>query len=229
MERIWEHSPRPWSCRAATAGTITNLQYTLDMNTVPSYVGDDVRIVIGGYNTSLNATGTYAVQLAQPNFDNVRLAGTFDDLVVPPSLTASVLINRQTGAISLSNTSASNLNIAGYTLTSTNGAFDQASWSSIANTYDQPSSPTPGNGSVDSDDPWTILSASGSKTDLSEEELSGGNGGTLSTSTPINLGNAWRRTPYPGCAGSSAARRRLVDYRNRSIYGSRDPVRRSQR
>ena len=229
MERIWEHSPRPWSCRAAAAGTITNLQYTLDMNTVPSYVGDDVRIVIGGYNTSLNASGTYAVQLAQPNFDNVRLAGTFDDLVVPPSPTASVLINRQTGAISLSNTSASNLNIAGYTLTSTNGAFDQASWSSIANTYDQPSSPTPGNGSVDSDDPWTILSASGSKTDLSEEELSGGNGGTLTTSTPINLGNAWRRTPYQDVQGQVLLGDGSSITRNRPIYGSRDPLRRSQR
>jgi hypothetical protein len=180
----------------AGAGVITNLQYTLDMSSAPSFIGSTARIVIGGYNTGNNNLGAYTNQNAQPNFDNVRLAGTFDDLVVAPSLTASLLINRQTGAISLSNTSASNLNIAGYTLTSTNGAFDQASWSSIANTYDQPLSPSPGNGSVDPDDPWTILSASSSKTDLSEEELSGGNGGMLSTSTPISLGNVWRRTPF---------------------------------
>ena len=47
-----------------------------------------------------------------------------------------------------------------------------------------------------------ILSASGSTTNLSESELSGGNGGTLSTSSPIDLGNAWLRTPFQDVQGN---------------------------
>ena len=45
---------------------ITNLQYTLDMSTVPSYVGDDVRIVIGGYNTGISTRLVTYCRSARP-------------------------------------------------------------------------------------------------------------------------------------------------------------------
>jgi hypothetical protein len=180
--------------------SIMDLEYTLNMSSVPSYVGDQARIVIGAYNTGVNDSEIYTNQNAQANFDNARLRGTFDDLPAAPG--ASLMINRQTGAVSLSNTGSSNLNILGYSLTSAAGSFDQAAWRSIAGNYDQPSAPSPGNGSIDSDDAWAILSASGSATNLSESELSGGNGGTLSTGSPIDLGNAWLRTPAQDVQGS---------------------------
>ena len=132
----------------------------------------------------------------------MRLQGTFDDLIAV-SQAATLTINRDTGNVSLSNPGASNLSIQSYSLTSTAGSFTQAGWSSIANTYDKASAPTPGNGTVDSDNAWTVLSAAGITTDLSESELEGTGvqGGTLSTATPINLGNAWQKTPVQDVAG----------------------------
>ena len=60
---------------ATTPTNISDLQYTLDTSTIPaSYVGKTVRIVIGGFNTGLNNADVPTDQLAQPNFDNVRLS-----------------------------------------------------------------------------------------------------------------------------------------------------------
>ena len=114
----------------------------------------------------------------------------------------------------------SNLSIQSYSLTSTAGSFTQAGWSSIANTYDKASAPTPGNGTVDSDNAWTVHSAAGITTDLSESELEGTGvqGGTLSTATPINLGNAWQKIllfrtwPASWCWWAARRFRSLVNY-----------------
>jgi hypothetical protein len=94
-------------------------------------------------------------------------------------------INRATGNITLTNNGAAPISIKGVSITSSGGGLNPANWSSIANNYDEP----PGNGSVDPDDPWTIVSAT--PTNLSEAEQSGGNGGTLAVGQSINLGNAW--------------------------------------
>ena len=57
-----------------------------------------------------------------------------------------------------------------------------------------------GDGSVDPDDEWTVLSAAGAHTNLSEAELDldGGNGATLGAGGSINLsqaGGAWIKNP----------------------------------
>jgi hypothetical protein len=185
---------------SAANGVTQDLLYSLDMNSFPSFAGQDVRIVIGGHNTSLNASNAYTNQNAQANLDNVRLAGTFDDLIVTPTPSVTLRIDRQSGEILLSNTGASNLNIRGYTLSSTNGAFDPDAWTSIADNYDQ----TPNSGPVDPDDDWTeLVSVPNSRNDLGESELSqGGNGGTLTTTTPIDLGDAWLSTPFQDVQGT---------------------------
>ena len=176
-----------------SATNISDLQYTLSAVQAAGHVGEEVSIVIRGVNLG---TGTDAPAFTQPNFDNVRLSGTLAALNSP-----LLTINRATGAITLSKTGASNLNITGYSLTSDAGSFDSANWLSVASHYDKNAAPTPGNGSVDSDDAWTILgnTGAGTATELSEGEvnLTGPhNGGTLATGSPINLGSAWLKTPY---------------------------------
>ena len=43
---------------------------------------------------------------------------------------------------------------------------------------------------------WTVLTVPGVKSDLSEAELDGGNGGTLSALQAVSLGTPWLSTPY---------------------------------
>jgi hypothetical protein len=110
---------------------------------------------------------------------------------------ASLTINRQTGAVILDNASPQNIDIIGYSITSTAGGFARGNWTTIAGHYDAtPANGGTGNGSVDVDDSWIVLSAAGSKTDLSEAELDGGNGGKISALQQVSLGTPWLSTPY---------------------------------
>jgi hypothetical protein len=99
-----------------------------------------------------------------------------------------VTINRATGNISLTNNGAASVGIKGVSILSDGGGLNPATWTSIANNYDEP----PGNGSVDPDDPWTIVTSTDSN--LTEKEQSGGNGGSVNVGQTINLGNAWRKS-----------------------------------
>jgi hypothetical protein len=101
----------------------------------------------------------------------------------------NVAINRATGNITLTNNSGAPVQIRGITIGSDAGSLNPATWLSVANNYDEP----PQNGSVDPNDPWTILSST--SFNLSEREQSaGGDGATLANGQSINLGNAWRRS-----------------------------------
>jgi hypothetical protein len=101
-------------------------------------------------------------------------------------------IDRATGAMVINNTSGTNLGLLGYSLGSAAGAFDQSQWTTVADNHD-----VNGDGSVDDDDPWTVLTGSSGVTDLSEAELAGGDGGQIAARTgSVDLGTAWLRTPF---------------------------------
>ena len=106
-------------------------------------------------------------------------------------------IDRTTGTMTLSNAQTAS-NVVGYSITSAAGSLNPASWSSITDNRDA-NSGTAGN-FFDSDDNWTKLSAAGSKTDYSEFEFDGGNGGAFGTggtlSLPIGGAGAWRKSIY---------------------------------
>jgi PEP-CTERM motif len=161
---------------------VQDLTYTLNTSSLPSAVGKEVSVVVGGYNPAV-IDGLTTVAFTQPNFDNVRLAGTFDDLTGPSAL---LTVNRANGNLSLSNSSGSDFNIKGYTLTSEAGGFDVADWTEIS-------------GSVPS---WDVLGGSGTTGDLSEAEVTSGAGLVLSTATARNLGNAWLQTPHQDVQGT---------------------------
>ncbi|MCC7474744.1 MAG: PEP-CTERM sorting domain-containing protein [Pirellulales bacterium] len=125
-------------------------------------------------------TEVYYMGYGGQNGPLVQAASSLNDV--------SLVVDRSTGNISIVNNDLGGVAIKGVSITSNGGAMKPASWTSIADAYDEP----PGNGSVDPDDPWTETSAT--VFDLSEAELSGGNGGTLAGSGTINLGNAWTKS-----------------------------------
>ncbi len=102
-----------------------------------------------------------------------------------------VVIDRATGNMTIANNDPASVGIKGVTLLSAGGGLLSGTWKSIANNYDRPSAPTPGNGSVDPDDAWTITSST--VFNLSEAEQSG-NGGSIGATGTVDLGSAWKKS-----------------------------------
>jgi hypothetical protein len=128
---------------------------------------------------------------------------TYDNLVIGTSpadvgLVASTLtltVNRSTGVVSLNSPTALT-RVVGYEIRSNDGALKPGSWTTVTGHYDSPANG--GNGSVDSNDAWTVLSTDpNDKTSLAEFSfsLSPGDGGTIGA-TAVNLGSIWAKTPY---------------------------------
>jgi trimeric autotransporter adhesin len=154
------------------------------------------------------ARGGFIGRALDGKLDSVAFStftGTIDppndfQLTVPqPPLTATV--NRDIvgslGGIAISNNSESPFPIAGYSITSVGGALEQTNWSTVTGRLDAPGGNGGGDGSIDIDDDWVILSDENSESDLSEHELSfpGGNGGVLGVGESLDLGNVWRKVP----------------------------------
>ncbi|HEX3599711.1 MAG TPA: PEP-CTERM sorting domain-containing protein, partial [Lacipirellulaceae bacterium] len=122
------------------------------------------------------------------NVDNVLLqsGATFDRTAVVAFPT--FVVNRDTGDISVSNTSSVGFNLRGYTLSSAAGALKPGSWNSIADTGDSDSG-----GSFDPSGVWSKTSTLA--TQLAESSASG-SGGLLAGSGSRSLGISWTRSPY---------------------------------
>ena len=103
----------------------------------------------------------------------------------PPEL--KVTVNRDTGALTLSNPAESDVTILGYQITSPDGALNPGNWLSIADNYDADASP-PDGGTVDPDDTWTELTDPSARGDLSEFHFGVGDGATLAGSQSVDLG-----------------------------------------
>ncbi|HEY3391590.1 MAG TPA: PEP-CTERM sorting domain-containing protein [Lacipirellulaceae bacterium] len=107
-------------------------------------------------------------------------------------------LDRDTGNLSVSNGTTQPFDIIGYTVQSNFGGLNPANWQSVANNYDKPSAPTPGDGSIDSNDAWRMLSDSASRTNLSEAELNTSgprDGGAIGAGQTLDLGNVWLKSP----------------------------------
>ena len=113
----------------------------------------------------------------------------FRGVGVVPELPLRLLIDRQTGGMTLLGATGGATGVFGYQITSDLGALDNSGWRSIAGHYDQG-----GNKEVDVDDNWNVLSANDQHVELSEAMVHAGNGGSLAVDQNVNLGNsAWIR------------------------------------
>ncbi|RIK78126.1 MAG: hypothetical protein DCC67_11915 [Planctomycetota bacterium] len=97
-----------------------------------------------------------------------------------------LVIDRNTGDVTLRNNTGQSQSVIGYQITSSAGALRPASWTPIAGRLD-----STGDGSVDADDRWVVLTHSSSSSDLSEASLGTA---TLAPGARIPLGQGvWTR------------------------------------
>jgi hypothetical protein len=106
----------------------------------------------------------------------------------------SVIVDRDTGSITLANNTGAPISLTSLSLTSAFGAIDSSQLTPITGHYD-----STGNGSVDNNNPWTVTSPAGSHTLFSETTT--GDPGNLASGQQITLspltpgGSAWIRSP----------------------------------
>ena len=122
--------------------------------------------------------------------DNVDFRVTTE--VIQPSL--AITVDRDTGAITLSNQTGATVPIKSYSITSTFEALDPANWKSITDNYD---AGNPGPNQVDATHNWSKLTDATANGDLSEADLQSGAGGSLGHTKSISIGNAaaWIQNP----------------------------------
>lgn len=104
-------------------------------------------------------------------------------LVVEPSL--KLVVNRETGQMTIENNTGIAQAIAGYQITSASGAFQRQSWTPIAGRLD-----AAGDQSLDADDRWLAFTAATSVSDLSEGSLGVGE---VAAGMTVALGPAWSK------------------------------------
>ncbi len=133
-------------------------------------------------NTGENYIGINARQDSNGfTVDNLDITALF----VEPPATPILHIDRESGNITLDNLSNSAIDLIGYTIQTSNGAFDTSQWDKVD--------------TLDTNDTWEQLTAPGNpSTDLSEATL--GAGYTVDAAgganDSINFGNVWIRSPY---------------------------------
>jgi hypothetical protein len=106
------------------------------------------------------------------------------------SNTVALEVNRNSGAITLTNTTGSDIAFSSLTMTSMFGAIDSSALTPISGHYDEI-----GNGAIDPNDAWSITSPSGSHTQFSE--ASTGDAGAIGAGEQIVLSptGGWIRSP----------------------------------
>ncbi|MEM9185333.1 MAG: hypothetical protein AAGB00_02405 [Planctomycetota bacterium] len=128
--------------------------------------------------------------------DNLVIATTAADVGLVTVAETVVSVDRSTGEITLSTSSGSLANVVEYSLGSFGGGLDPAGWTPIDGRLDSPD----GDGTLDDDD-W--LAQAGAANALGEQVVSEtpGDGATVTT-TGVNLGAAWNRSPIEDVVAS---------------------------
>lgn len=92
-----------------------------------------------------------------------------------------LVVDRDTGAMTIKNNTGAPQSIIGYQITSDAGTFNRSGWKPIAGRLDDA-----GNGTVDPDDDWVVLTAANSLSDLSEVSLGAA---TLASGATVSIGS----------------------------------------
>jgi hypothetical protein len=134
-----------------------------------------------------NAGNLYMVKFGNSFFPSLGQGEIFR---IVPAAAINVVINRDTGAITLTNNTTAAVNITSLTINSPFGSIDPTALTPITGHYD-----SIGDGSVDGNNPWQIVSAAGNN--LTFNEVTTGDAGTLGVGQQIVLspGGGWLRSP----------------------------------
>jgi hypothetical protein len=110
-------------------------------------------------------------------------------VVFDPSFT----VNRDTGEVVLNNNSNFAIEVLGYTIRSASGALRPTEWDTIAGRFD---APPVGDGSVDANDDWTVLTNTSLNYSIEMSEgVPGTDGGTIAIGKVLNFGPSWLKNP----------------------------------
>jgi hypothetical protein len=134
-----------------------------------------------------NAGNLYMVRFGNNFFPSL---GTGEIFRIVPAAAIDVVVNRETGAISITNNTAAPVSLSSLTINSAFGSINPGALTPITGNYD-----SAGNGSVDDDNAWQITSPAGSNSTFSEVSL--GDPGTLAIGQQVVLSpaNGWLRSP----------------------------------
>lgn len=136
-----------------------------------------------------NAGNLYVVDFGEGFFPSL---GEGELYRIVPLSELTLTIDRDTGAMTLTNLTNSIADVLSYELTSPTGAIAPAELTSISGNYD---ASLTGDGSVDANDTWQITSAVGSKEQFSEETT--GDAGNLLVGVGVSLSVAGGWIPSP--------------------------------
>lgn len=157
----------------ALIGTANGTDDLADVGTAVAYLGKSVYANDPYFTGSINEFRIHNEILTPTQIAASSTAGPAG--LAGPTLT----INRDTGAVTLSNQQAA-IQVFSYSITSASGGLNPANWTTVAGHFD-----SAGNGSFDSNDTWSTTALT--KTAITEEEPFGDggaeDGGTLGTVT----------------------------------------------
>ncbi|WP_428305735.1 PQQ-dependent sugar dehydrogenase [Lacipirellula sp.] len=139
-----------------------------------------------------NAGNLYIVKFGNAFFPALGQGEIFR---IVPAAAINVTVNRDTGAITLTNNTTAAVNLTSLTINSPFGAINPTALTPITGHYD-----STGNGSVDGNNPWQITSAAGNN--LTFTEVTTGDAGTLGVGQQIVLsaGGGWLKSPMQDLA-----------------------------
>ncbi len=156
----------------------------------PTRTANSVRFAA---NNNFGSTNFYPEFIdEQFNIDRIAVSDSnpLTDLV-------EVVIDRDDATITLlNNTGVARSNLESIEIASANGSLNVSGWKSVAGNYDNSGT---GNGLVDSDGTWSVVTSTPT---LLEEMSDGGNGGTLGVGAvvPLSLGidenGGWLQSPF---------------------------------
>ena len=134
-----------------------------------------------------NSGNLYMVKFGNSFFPSLGQGEIFR---IVPAAAINVVVNRDTGAITITNNANAAVNLTSLTISSTFGAVNPAALTPITGNYD-----STGNGSVDNNNAWHVTTADGNN--FTFNEVTGGDAGTLAVGQQIVLspGGGWLQSP----------------------------------
>ncbi|HEY3395012.1 MAG TPA: LamG-like jellyroll fold domain-containing protein [Lacipirellulaceae bacterium] len=124
-----------------------------------------------------------------------QIGGLFvnNDINQPVVFNPSFTVNRDTGEVVLTNDSSFPIEVLGYTIRSASGSLNPMSWNTIAGRFD---APPVGDGSIDPNNDWTVLTNTNTAFSIElSEGVPGTDGGTIALGKVVNFGSTWVATP----------------------------------
>lgn len=134
-----------------------------------------------------NSGNLYMVKFGNSFFPSLGQGEIFR---IVPAAAINVVVNRDTGAITITNNTNAAVNLTSLTISSTFGAINPAALTPITGNYD-----STGNGSVDNNNAWHVTTAAGNN--VTFNEVTNGDAGTLAVGQQIVLspGGGWLKSP----------------------------------